>query len=108
MIEQRLTDWIERIVMPIRGALEGARRTDKRPGDHAANAHTASDEVECDLAHPIELRNRNHLFVSGDLEHAVRRRVDDRLSGAHVFDSEPVDDLVAPCHDVAEGGSASS
>ncbi len=94
--------------MAIRGSLEAPGRSHERPGDHTANADAASNEVKCDFAHPIQLRNRNHVFVSGDLEHAVRRRVDDRLSGPHMFGTEPVDDLGARCHDVAEDATANS
>ena len=48
------------------------------------------------------LLDRNDVFVSGDLKHAVRRRVDDWFSGTHVLGTETVDDLRAGRHDVAE------
>jgi hypothetical protein len=65
-----------------------------------------TDQVECDLAHPIELRHRDHVLVRRDLKHTVRGGVDDRLSGPHVLDTETVDDLGARRDDIAEDAAA--
>ena len=48
-----------------------------------------------DLAHAIEPRNRNHVFVRGDLEDAVAGGVHDELAGAHVLFAEFFDDFGA-------------
>ena len=47
-----------------------------------------ADQIERDLADAVVLRDRNDIFMRGDLKHAVGRRVDDRLAGPHVFRAE--------------------
>jgi hypothetical protein len=51
-----------------------------------------ADQLVGNPADAIELRDRDHLFVRGDLEDAVGGRVDDRVTGPHVLGAELVDD----------------
>ena len=48
-----------------------------------------------DFAHPIEFRQRDDRLVRGDLEHAVRAGVDNRLARAQVFHAQLLDNLRA-------------
>ncbi len=52
-----------------------------------------ADDLERDLAHAVQLVDRDHVFVSRHLEDAVGRRVHDRPAGAHVLGPEAIDDL---------------
>src|SRR5438094_8096573 len=52
-----------------------AGRADERPRDHPADAEPFSDNLVCDLARAIELRDWNDVFMRRDLEHAVSRPV---------------------------------
>src|SRR5207237_8200848 len=75
---------------------------DERPRDHPADAEPFSDNLVCDLARAIELRDWNDVFMRRDLEHAVSRRVDDERPGAHVLGAELVEDDRSRCRLVAE------
>ena len=94
---------VEREVVPVAVRVNDAGRADERPRDDAADAHAARRRARrrsrrCDRAPAIGI----DVFVRGDLEHAVGRRVDDRLARAHVLGAEPLDDLGARGGDVAE------
>ena len=67
-----------------------------------------ADEVVGDLADAIQLGNRHDVFVRGDLEDAVGRRVDDRPARLHVLGSELVDDRRPRRDHVAERRPADS
>jgi hypothetical protein len=102
-IEQRLAGRLQRVIVPIRRSLEGARRTDERPSDNAAHAHAARYQIERNLADAILLLNRNDVFVRGNLKNTVRGGVDNRFARLHMLDAETVDDLCSRRHHVAKG-----
>ena len=77
-------------------------RPDERPRDDAAHFVRAAQNVARDLADSVQLPERDHFFVRGDLEDAVGRSVDDRRAGAHVLVAEFLDDLGAGGRTVAE------
>ena len=101
-IEQRFTGRIQRVVVPIRGSPEVERRSGERTRDDAADAKALADETERDFADAVLLVDRDDVFVRRDLEHAVGRRVDDRLAGPHVLGAQALDDLGARGDDVAD------
>ena len=105
-IEQRLAGRRQRVVVAVRGAREAPGRADERPRDDAADAEPLADQLVGDLAGAIQLGDRHDLFVRGDLEDAVGRRVDDQRAGAHVLGAELVDDLGAGRGLVAEHAAA--
>jgi hypothetical protein len=94
-VEQRVRRWFERIVMPVGGAPEPARCAHEWPGNDASNPEPSRNEIERHLADAVLLGYRNDLFVRGDLEHAVGRRIDDRLGRRHVFSPQALDDFGA-------------
>ena len=51
---------LEREVAAVRRAREMARLADERPRDDAADAQAAADQLERDLADPVQLVDRNH------------------------------------------------
>ena len=107
-VQQRRPGRFERVVVTIGGAREGARHADERPCDDAANTRPARREIERRFADSVLLRDRDHVFMRGDLKHAVGRRIDDRLAGPHVLGAEPVDDLGAGGDHVAQGAAANA
>jgi hypothetical protein len=56
-----------------------------------------------DFAHTVQLVDRNYVFVRGNLEYAVARRVHDRLSRPYVFFAQFLDDLSPRRRLVANG-----
>ena len=92
--------------MAVGRALEVPRRADERPRDDAADAEPLADELVRDLTGAIQLGHRDDVFVRGDLEHAVGRRVDDERAGPHVLRAELVDDLRARRGLVAEDAAS--
>ena len=87
-------------VAAVRGPAEGARRADERARDDPPDSQADPRELVRDLAPSIQLRDRHDVLVRGDLEHAVGRRVDDRLAGAQVLRAELLDDgraATPPC-----------
>ena len=78
--------------MAVAGAFELAfALADERPSDDAADI-VLVHQVAGDLADVVEALQAEVLFVRGDLEHGIRRRVDDRLAGADVLFAEFFDD----------------
>jgi hypothetical protein len=63
----------------------------------------AIEKFARDFAHAVELLGGDDVFVRGDLEHAVTRGVDDRLSRAHMLFAELLDDFCAGGGLVADG-----
>ena len=102
-IEQRRRERRQREVAAVRRALEAARarrRTAARSrGRRPAPSPTRSKAIS-------QMRYSSSIgidvFVRGDLEHAVGRRVDDRRAGPHVLGPELVDDRRAGRDRVAE------
>ena len=80
-------------VVPIRRAFVVAGRADERTCDHASDRVLAREDLTRDAAAVVELVERNRLFVRGDLEHRVGRRVDDPLARALVLLAQLLDDL---------------
>ena len=102
-VEQRWLGRRHRVVVPVRRAHVRARRPDKRPGDHAANAKAVDDDAVGGLAHPVQLGHWHDVLVRGNLEHAVGGGVNDGLAGGDVRVAEPLDDLGARRDLVAQG-----
>ena len=88
--------------MSIRRAPERAWCPDERTRDDAADAKAFANKLVGRFARAIQLGDRHDLLVRGNLEYAVRRRVDDPRAGAHVFGTEVVDDLRPGCGDIAD------
>jgi len=68
-----------------RGAHEVTQSSRERPRDDAADAMRPNEQFPGDLAHAVELADRNNVIVGGNLKHAVARRVNDELTRANVF-----------------------
>ena len=107
-IEQRRRERRQREVAAVRRPAECAWRADERPRDHASDPEAEPDHLERNLAPAIQLRDRHDVFVRGDLEHAVGRRVHDRLAGPHVLVAELLDDGRAARGLVGRGAAADS
>ncbi len=71
--------------------MEGARFAFERPGDHPTDVVVVAVRAG-DAAHPVELLERNHSFVGGDLEDRVGRRVQDQFARVEVTGTEVFDD----------------
>src|SRR5207237_7997921 len=91
-----------RKIFPVARAREAARFPDERPGDDPSQSVAAHGEIESDAVDAVCAVDRNPALVCGDLEHAVRRRVYDRLPGGDMFGSEVVDDPRPRCRIVSE------
>src|SRR5450830_1667053 len=79
-----------------------------RPGERARN--NTADQVltlqnlsPADLAHLIQLGQRDDVVVRGDLEHRVSRRVHNRIAGTHMFFAQFGDDRGPRLRSVAQG-----
>ena len=67
------------VAAPLR-AREGARLAAERPRDHAPDRVLAAHDLARGLAGGVELGGRHLVDVRGDLEHRVRRGVDDQVA----------------------------
>ena len=74
----------QRVVVPVGRAAKRAGRSDEWPGDDSSDTHR-SDELERNLADPVQLADRDDIFVRSNLEHAVGGRIHDRPAGANVL-----------------------
>ena len=92
----------EREVLAVRGARERSRWARERAGDDARHRMRTVQDLPRDRAVAVELLQRHHLDVAGDLEDAVRRRVDDGPPRDHVLPAELRDDLGARSSLVAQ------
>ncbi len=70
--------------MPSVGALEGAGFADKRASDDASDAPLVRVPPG-DAADLVKALPGDDVFVRRDLQHRVRRSVEDGISGAHMF-----------------------
>src|SRR6266851_1528061 len=94
-IHQHRLRRIHGIIVPPRGPHEVSRRSRKRPRDHASHAVRPIQQFPCDFAHAVEFSDWDHLFMRGDLKHAVARRVHDWLARSYVLLAQFLDDLRA-------------
>src|SRR6266550_3894670 len=92
-IHQHRLRRVHRIIMPPRRPNIVSRHSREGPRDHASHAVRPIQQFAGDLAHMVELGNWNHLFMRGDLKHAVARRVHNRLTRSHMFFAQFLDDL---------------
>ena len=76
VVQQRRRGRDQREVAAVVGAPERARLPDEGAGDDAADVVLIGDEARR-LADSVQLGQRDDLFVGGDLQHGVGRRVDD-------------------------------
>src|SRR5882762_3034735 len=96
-IHQHRLGRIHRIIMPPRRPNIMSGHSRKWPREHPSHAVRPIQQFPCDLAHAIELGNWNHLFMRGDLKHAIARRVHNRLARPHVFFAQLLDNLRTGC-----------
>src|SRR3989442_12019189 len=92
-VEQHRTGRIYRIVVPARRARVSSARPIERPRNYAAHAVRTVEQFPRDFAHPVELGDRDNVFVRGDLKHAVTRCIDNWKAGAHMLIAELFDDF---------------
>ena len=89
------------------GALERARVVaDKRTRDDAAHLQLARQQLARNLAVAVQLFQRHNRLVRRDLEHAVRRGIDDQLAGFDVFLAQLVENRRAGGGLVAQRAAA--
>ena len=84
---------LEREVVSVRSALVVARLPDERPCDDAPDRVLAGEDLARDPTSLVQLFECDRLFVRRDLEHRVRRCVDDPLACLLVLLAELLDDL---------------
>src|SRR5579863_4488388 len=94
-IQKGSSQWCEREVAPVFGALEVARRAGERTGDDAANGVFSGKLGSGDAAHMIQFLERYDILVRGDLKNAVCRSIQNGLASAHVLFTQLLDDLGA-------------
>ena len=70
--------------------MPGPRPTIERPGDHPSHRVLAAHHLTRGRAHVIELRLGQHIDVGGDLQHRVRRGVQDELAARQVMLAEGI------------------
>ena len=81
--------------MPALAPPERARRAVERPRDHASHRMLTGHHLPCRDASRVQIRLREPVYVTSDLQHRVRRRVQDRLSGLEVMRTVVLDHLGA-------------
>src|SRR4029453_4647493 len=82
----------ERPVVAVRRARVVPRGADERPRDDAADSVLTREDLTGDATGGVELFEWDRLFVRGDLEDRIGRRVDDPLAGALVLLADALDD----------------
>ena len=105
-VQDRVVEGRERIIAPVFRAPVVARFTEERARNDAADQIVALQQFPRHFTDVVQLFQRNHPFVRGDLEHAVRRGVDDGFAGADMLVPQALDDLRAACYAVAERPAA--
>lgn len=105
-VKEHGTRWFDSVIMAALSAPIISRRASKRSRDDASHAMRTIEKFARDLAHFVELSNRNGLLVRRDLKNAVARRVDDRIAGALMLLPEFLDDFRAGGGLVANGFAA--
>src|SRR6185503_20771163 len=74
LVHDRCLKRFERKVPAIRCAREVPWLADEGAGNHPADTHATTDEIEGDAADAVQLVDGNHRLMSGDLKHGVRGR----------------------------------
>ena len=72
-------------------------RTCEWPRNDAPHAVRPVEQFPRNFAHAIKFRDRDHVFMRGNLKDAVARSVDNRFSRANVLFAEFLDDFRAGC-----------
>ena len=92
-VHQHRSRRIDRVIMSSRSARETSRRSRKRPCNYPSHAMWPVQKFPCDFAHAIKLRDRNHIFMRGNLKNAVAGRVHNRLARVHMLFTQLLDNL---------------
>ena len=91
------------VVAAVAGADEMALLADEGPGNDAPHFIGAdADFAARNVADTVQLFQRNDVVVSGNLEYAVCRRIDDRLLRAEMVRPEALDDFRAGSDFIAD------
>ena len=53
------------------------------------------EDLPCDLTDPVQFVDRHHIFVRGNLEHAVRGSINDQVPGLDVLSAVITDNVCA-------------
>ena len=77
-------------------------------GDDTAHAVLTLQNLSCHTAVFVQLLHRNNILVGSDLEHAVRRSIDDQIARFHVLFSVVPDHLRAGIGLIAKHAAAGS
>ena len=88
-------DAIDGVIVTAGRPCEVSNRSRKRPSNHAPNAMRPVEQFAGNLAHAIEIGDRDHVLMRGNLKDTVSGGVDDGLSRAHMFFAEFFDNLGA-------------
>src|ERR1700690_435442 len=94
-VEQHRAGRLDCVIVAALGSAEISWRAGKWPSNHAAHAIWPVQQFPRDLANPIKLRNRNYVFVRGNLENAVARSVNNRKTHAHMLFAKLFDNFRA-------------
>ncbi len=85
----------QRIVAALVGALQCARLTHERPGDHPRDLPLIAEHLPRDLTGAVEFVQRDDAGMRGDLKDAVAGGVDDPRAGLRVLSNKLLDNLRA-------------
>ncbi len=75
------------------GAPEISRSSGERPGNYSAHFVRPVQHLAGNFAHAVQLGDRDHVFVRGNLKYAVARRVDDGKTRSNVLLAQFLDDF---------------
>ena len=78
----------------------------KRSGDHTPHAMLSCQQLSCDPAAAVQFFYRHYIFMCGDLEHTVRRCIDDQLPCADLFPAVVPDHFCPRIRPVAQYASS--
>ena len=92
-IQHRILRRNQRKIMPSRRPHEISRRTGKRSCDHTSHPVLSLQDFSCNPAVFIKLLRRDKILMSRNLEHTVRRRIDDQSARFQMFLSIAGNDL---------------
>lgn len=101
-VEHCLPGRFERKIVPAGGSVKVRIFAFERTGYNSADGKFAFEHTAGCAADIIELFERNYILVSGYLKDAVRRGIDDEISGLHMLSAVVKNDLRARIGLVAE------